>query len=81
MRKDYDEIEEIIEETIEELEKEYDLDEKDIEEIREEIYTDNGWKYNRHTGEGYLEEEHEEVTYTFFYNNFEAVGMRMRDFL
>ena len=43
MKKNFTEIEEIIESRIAELEKEYDLDHYDIEDIRLEAYWENGW--------------------------------------
>ena len=43
MKKNFTEIEEIIENRIAELEKEYGLDRYDIEEIRIEAYRENGW--------------------------------------
>ena len=46
MKKNFTEIEEIIENRIAELEEEYDLDRYDIEEIRTEAYRENGWSYD-----------------------------------
>ena len=43
MKKNFTEIEEIIENRITVLEKEYDLDRWDIQEIRTEAYRENGW--------------------------------------
>ena len=45
MKKNFTEIEEIIENRIAELEEEYDLDRYDIEDIRTEAYKENGWNY------------------------------------
>ena len=56
MKKNFTEIEEIIESRIAELEKEYDLDHYDIEDIRLEAYWENGW-----SGDPFpLDEEEEE---------------------
>lgn len=56
MKKNFTEIEEIIENRIAELSKEYDLDRYDIEEIRTEAYRENGWSYDPFP----LEDEEEE---------------------
>ena len=50
MKKNFTEIEEIIENRIAELSKEYDLDRYDIEEIRTEAYRENGWSYGDYLG-------------------------------
>ena len=56
MKKNFTEIEEIIENRIAELEEEYDLDRWDIQEIRTEAYRENGW-----SGDPFpLDEEEEE---------------------
>ncbi len=39
----FKQVEAIIEKELKELEKEYDLDSMDIAELRDEIYTANGW--------------------------------------
>ena len=49
MKKNFTEIEEIIENRITVLEKEYDLDRWDIQEIRTEAYRENGWKRSSKT--------------------------------
>ena len=82
MKKNFTEIEEIIESRIAELEKEYDLDHYDIEDIRLEAYWENGW-----SGDPFPldEEEEEEPEEKWFYLNIvqhpAAVGRRQRDYL
>lgn len=46
MKKDFIEIEKIIANRIEELEKDWDLDSADIRDIRMETYKENGWNYD-----------------------------------
>lgn len=81
-KKNYTEIEKIIEKRIAELEEEYELDNDDIEEIRTEAYKENGWSYDPFPLE---EEEPEEEEIFYGYRSLEdqlwEVGMSMRDFL
>ena len=82
MKKNFTEIEEIIENRIAELEEEYDLDRYDIEEIRTEAYRENGWSYDPFPLEDEEEEEaEEEWHYRSIYEQLAEVGMSMRDFL
>ena len=55
MKKAYTEIEEIIENRIAELSKDWELDSMDIKDIRLEAYRENGWYYDP-----FPEEEEEE---------------------
>lgn len=83
MKKNYTEIEAIIEERIAELEEEYELDRDDINGIRLEAYKENGWSYDPFPEE---DEEAEEESYEeeYHYRSMEEqlneVGMSWRDF-
>ena len=82
MKKNFTEIEGIIESRIAELEQEYDLDRYDIEDIRLEAYRENGWSYDPFpldVEEG--EEPEEEWHYRSMAEQLAEVGMSMRDFL
>ena len=82
MKKNFTEIEEIIESRIAELEKEYDLDHYDIEDIRLEAYWENGWSgdpFPLDEEEG--EEPEEKWRYRSIGEQLAEVGMSMRDFL
>ena len=82
MKKNFTEIEEIIESRIAELEEEYDLDRYDIEEIRTEAYRENGWNYDPFPlDEVEAEEPEEEWHYRSIEEQLAEVGMSMRDFL
>ena len=82
MKKNFTEIEEIIENRIAELEEEYDLDRYDIEEIRTEAYRENGWSYDPFPlDEVEAEEQEEEWHYRSMAEQLAEVGMSMRDFL
>ena len=82
MKKNFTEIEEIIESRIAELEEEYDLDRYDIEEIRTEAYRENGWNYDPFPlDEEEAEESEEEWHYRSIEEQLAEVGMSMRDFL
>ena len=82
MKKNFTEIEEIIENRIAELEEEYDLDRYDIEEIRTEAYRENGWSYDPlPLDEVEAEEPEEEWHYRSIEEQLAEVGMSMRDFL
>ena len=82
MKKNFTEIEEIIENRIAELEEEYDLDRYDIEEIRTEAYRENGWSYDPFPlDEVEAEEPEEEWHYRNIEEQLAEVGMSMRDFL
>ncbi len=82
MKKNFTEIEEIIENRIAELEEEYDLDRYDIEEIRTEAYRENGWSYDPFPlDEVEAEEPEEEWHYRSIEEQLAEVGMSMRDFL
>ena len=82
MKKNFTEIEEIIENRIAELEKEYDLDRYDIEEIRIEAYRENGWSGDPFPlDEEEAEEPEEEWHYRSIEEQLAEVGMSMRDFL
>ena len=81
MKKNFTEIEEIIENRIAELEEEYDLDRYDIEEIRTEAYRENGWSYDPFPlDEVEAEEPEEEWHYRSIEEQLAEVGMSMRDF-
>ena len=82
MKKNFTEIEEIIENRIAELEEEYDLDRYDIEESRTEAYRENGWSYDPFPlDEVEAEEPEEEWHYRSIEEQLAEVGMSMRDFL
>lgn len=82
MKKNFTEIEEIIESRIAELEKEYDLDHYDIEDIRLEAYWENGWSGDPFPLDEEEEEEPEEKwCYRSIGEQLAEVGMSMRDFL
>jgi len=82
-KKNYTEIEKIIEKRIAELEEEYELDNDDIEEIRTEAYKENGWNYDPFPLEEEEEPEEEEIFYGYrsLEDQLWEVGMSMRDFL
>lgn len=80
-KKNYTEIEEIIENRIAELEEEYELDNSDIAEIREEAYRENGWGYDPFPLESEEEEEEEPWHFRSMEERLWEVGMSMRDFL
>ena len=82
MKKNFTEIEEIIESRIAELAKEYDLDHYDIEDIRLEAYWENGWSGDPFPLDEEEEEELEEKwRYRSIGEQLAEVGMSMRDFL
>ena len=82
MKKNFTEIEEIIESRIAELEEEYDLDHYDIEDIRLEAYWENGWSGDPFPLDEEEEEEPEEKwRYRSIGEQLAEVGMSMRDFL
>ncbi|MFQ6807381.1 MAG: hypothetical protein ACLRT5_23050 [Lachnospiraceae bacterium] len=82
MKKNFTEIEEIIENRITELEKEYDLDRWDIQEIRTKAYRENGWGSDPFPLDEEEEEEpEEEWHYRSMAEQLAEVGMSMRDFL
>ena len=82
MKKTITEIETIIEERIAELEEEYELDIYDRNDIREEEYKKGGWKHDPFPEELEEEEaEEEEWHYRSMEEQFNEVGMSMRDFL
>lgn len=82
MKKNFTEIEEIIENRIAELEEEYDLDRYDIEEIRMGAYRENGWSSDPFPlDEEEVEEPEEEWHYRSIEEQLAEVGMSMRDFL
>src|SRR5699024_10296355 len=82
MKKNFTEIEEIIENRITELEKEYDLDRWDIQEIRTEAYRENGWGSDPFPLDEKEEvEPEEEWHYRSMADLLAEVGMSMRDFL
>ena len=82
MKKHFTEIEEIIETRIAELEKEYDLDRWDIQEIRMEAYRENEWGSDPFPLDEEEEEEpEEEWHYRSMAEQLAEVGMSMRDFL
>lgn len=76
------EVETAIENRIAELEKEYELDIYDRNDIREEEYQKAGWRHDPFPEE--LEEEDEEEKEDWHYHSMEErlneVGMSMRDF-
>lgn len=81
-KKNFTEIEEIIENRIAELEEEYELDRDDIAEIREEAYKENGWAYDPFPLEDEEEqEEEEEWHYRSMEDQLREVGMSTWDFL
>lgn len=84
MKKNYTEIEAIIEERIAELEEEYELDRDDINDIRLEAYRENGWSYDPFPEEDEEEEEEETCEEEYHYRSMEEmlneVGMSWRDF-
>lgn len=81
-KKNFTEVEEIIENRIAELEEEYELDRDDIAEIREEAYRENGWAYDPFPLEDEEEkEEEEEWYYRSMEDQLREVGMSIRDFL
>ena len=82
MKKNFTEIEEIIENRITELSEEYDLDRYDIEDIRLEAYRENGWGYDPFPlDEEEAEEPEEEWHYRSIGELLAEVGISMRDFL
>ena len=82
MKKNFTEIEEIIENRIAELSEEYDLDHYDIEDIRLEAYWENGWSGDPFPLDEEEEEEPEEKwRYRSIGEQLAEVGMSMRDFL
>lgn len=81
-KKNFTEVEEIIENRIAELEEEYELDRDDIAEIREEAYKENGWAYDPFPLEDEEEqEEEEEWHYRSMEDQLREVGMSTWDFL
>lgn len=82
-KKNFTEIEEIIENRIAELEKEYELDNYDIAEIREEAYKENGWDCDPYPLEDEEEDAEEEIFcgYRSMEDQLWEVGMSIRDFL
>ena len=83
MKKNYTEIEAIIEERIAELEEEYELDRWDINDIRLEAYKENGWSFDPFPEKDEEEEEEteEEWRYISMEDKLREVGMSWRDFL
>ena len=82
MKKNFTEIEEIIESRIAELEKEYDLDRYDIGDIRLKAYRENGWSCDPFPLDEEAEEELEEEWHCrSIGEQLAEVGMSMRDFL
>ncbi|MCD7824244.1 MAG: hypothetical protein LUG86_09585 [Oscillospiraceae bacterium] len=86
MKKNFTEIEAIIEERIAELEEEYELDRDDINSERLKIYKENGWSYDPFPEEDEEEEDENDGFETeWHYKSLEEqlneVGMSMRDFL
>ena len=82
MKKNFTEIEEIIQSRIAELEKEYDLDRYDIQDIRLKAYRENGWSGDPFPLDEEEEEEpEEEWRYRSIGEQLAEVGMSMRDFL
>ena len=82
MKKNFTEIEEIIESRIAELEKEYDLDRYDIGDIRLKAYRENGWGSDPFPLDEEAEEELEEEWHCrSMAEQLAEVGMSMRDFL
>lgn len=82
MKKNYTEIEAIIEERIAELEEEYELDRWDIADIRLKAYKENGWSYDPFPEEDEEDEEdaEEEWHYMSIGDQLREVGMSLRDF-
>ena len=82
-KQNYTEIEARIEERIAELEKEYELDTYDIQEIRDEEYRLGGWSYDPfpEIEDEEDEDEEEEWHYRSIEEQLWEVGMSMRDFL
>lgn len=81
MKKNYTEIEAIIEERIAELEEEYELDRWDIADIRLGAYKENGWSYDPFPEEDEEEEDaEEEWHYMSIGDQLREVGMSLRDF-
>lgn len=87
MKKNYTEIESIIEERIAELEAElnegYELEDYEISDIRLETYMENGWDFDPFAEEEEEEEEdyEEEYHYRSIYEQLREVGMSMSDFI
>ena len=82
MKKNFTEIESIIESRIAELEEEYELDRDDIADIRLEAYRENGWSYDPFPEEDEEEEEaEEEWHYMSMEDQLREVGMSWRDFI
>lgn len=82
MKKTITEVKTTIEERIAELEKEYELDFYDRNDIREEEYQKGGWKHDPFPEELEEEEaEEEEWHYRSMEEQLNEVGMSMRDFL
>ena len=82
MKKNYTEVEAIIEQRIAELEEEYELDRDDIAGIRLEAYKENGWSYDPFPEEDEEEEEaEEEWHYMSMEDQLREVGMSWRDFI
>ncbi len=75
---DFRQVEELIDKEIEELEKEYDLDDWDIAQIRKEIYTANGWY-----GDPFKEDEEEDYdeSETYPKDTLASLGFTCWDFL
>ena len=84
MKKNFTELEEIIETRIAQLSEEYDLDRYDIEDIRLEAYQENGWSCDPFPLEDGDEEEdgwmEEGCHYRSMEEQLAEVGMSMRDF-
>ena len=79
---DVDELVKKIDAKIAELEKEYDLDRWDIQEIRTEAYRENGWGSDPFPLDEEAEEELEEEWHCrSMAEQLAEVGMSMRDFL
>ena len=82
MKKNFTEIEEIIETRIAQLSEEYDLDRYDIEDIRLEAYQENGWSCDPFPLEDGDEEEdgwmEEGCHYRSMEEQLAEVGMSMR---
>ena len=83
MKKNYTEIEAIIEERIAELEEEYELDRWDINDIRLEAYKENGWSFDPFPEEDEEEDEEEDDGWypITMEDKLREVGMSWRDFL
>ena len=84
MKKDFTEIEKIIDARITELSEEYELDRWDIKDIRLEAYNENGWSYDPFPEEEEEEKEwwerDEEYHYLSMEQKLNEVGMSSRDF-